>query len=187
VIVGVDVSRLGSDFTTFVPVDFDSGCVLRVERYQKTTGPDILAHMERLNQEFGFPEFIMDETAHQAFLKDFAPRSLRITGMRIGSDRDKERLVFNLRHLIQVGRTKVPDPKRARLSKAEKENFEKLIEETLHFQKIVTNTGTVRYDHPPGGHDDSLAGWTLAVDPIARSMRGTLDGKKVVSKVSKLL
>ncbi|MBI1291190.1 hypothetical protein GC173_08085 [bacterium] len=181
------MARLGDDFTVFAVVDYDSGMLLRVERYAKTTGPEIVAHMERLAMEWGNPEFLMDHTAHQAYIGDFAPRYLRVTGMKI-YDREKERLVLNLKFLLQVSRLRVPDPDRFSFrSDAERDAVRELVKEVTQFQKVVNSQGQVRYSAPSGGHDDCLTAWYLAVDPIARDMKGKLDGEKVRSKVAAVL
>jgi hypothetical protein len=182
--IGVDIARFGDDWTVFLVLDKDSGQILKVERYQKTSGPEIVGHLERLHGEWGNPEFVMDQTQHQSFVSDFAPKHIRINGMKI-YDKEKERLVLNLRHLLQINRIKIPDPEHYQFNgdTRSKNAIKELLKEIFQFQKIVNQTGGVRYTHPPNGHDDTLYALMLAADPIARKMKGKIDRETVLDKL----
>ena len=171
-VVGVDISRLGDDWTVFVVLDYDAKAVVRVERYQKTTGPEIVSHMERIAKELGQggTEFLMDATSHQAFIKDFCPRYLRVTELKV-YDKDKERMVLGLRFLMDLGKVTLPDPDRWPFkSEAERDAAKVMHKELLQFTKVVDSRGRIRYSAPPGAHDDTVCALYQACDPIARSL-----------------
>lgn len=178
VVVGMDFAREGDDATTAVAVDFDSGRMLRVEKHASTTTQEVIGIMERLDREFGGPEFQIDESTQQGWLRDALPRGLRVTGHKL-HEKDKERLVLNLRFVLELGRAKIMDRDGQFESDLEREAVQSLWREMLAFRKKVTSTGWVTYGHPPGGHDDLVMAWAFAVDPIARALRGKMDKGKV--------
>lgn len=173
VVVGVDLGFEGADDTVFASVDFESGFLFDIEFHAKMSGPAKVERIRQLRDEHGFStEFIMDATSQQSMLGDWVPVHVRLTPLKV-YDREKERLVLNARHLMQIGRVKIPDPDRFEFrDERQQAAFRKLVKQLLQFQRTVSRLGVVKYGHPAGEHDDGAVAWYMALDPIARSLKG---------------
>jgi len=184
VVFGVDVARLGQDWTGFVGVCQDSGGVVRVERYQKLLGQQVVDHIVRLNAEFPGAEFVVDDTGHRGYLADFAPKTIRFRPTQF--TREKEKWVGGMVMLLQLRKLEIPDPEKAELGTAERMAIRVLVQELIQYQKIVSNSGGVKYSHPSGGHDDLLDALMMASMDLAAKLRGTVDTRKSQERVAAL-
>lgn len=191
VLVGTDLARLGDDALVFAVIDEDEAEVLRMEVHPSSTGPEIVAHMERIHREFApggaRVEFMMDQTAHQGFVADFLPPGIRATGLKI-YEREKERQALNLGQLLERGLLGIPHPALYPFaSERDRRGAEVLVEELLMYSRIVGQGGRARYAAPGQQHDDAVTALMIGADPIARSVVGRADGEKAVQAVSELI
>lgn len=174
--VGVDVARLGTDRTVFVGVDEGTAEIVLIESFAETVGTEIVEHMVRIAGMFGRQnvEFQLDATSHQAFLADFLPAGIRceLHHMQGRQSRSKEHLVLGLRTLMAMGRAWIPSPDASPgMPDGMREEVRSLISEVLQFQRFVSGDGSAGYSHPPGGHDDRVSAWMLAMAPVADDVR----------------
>lgn len=188
VLVGGDLSRLGKDETVFAIVCKKTSQLYRLEVYKKTSGTEIVSHIERIANEFGpgQTEFLLDMVGHQSFVKDWLPRYVRVTEI-VANEREKERLVLNLVYLFQIGKLRIPHPDKFPFSsQLEKNAIKKLYQQLLNYQKVVNSRGKIKYGHGQNQHDDTVAALYQAVDPIVMALRDKADGGEVKAKLSNL-
>ncbi len=183
IVIGVDIAyETSGDSTVFAILDKHKSELIRVERFQKTTAKDIIAHLERLDKEFGSPRFKMDST-FRLQLSDFLPKGIDIEELVVRQN-SKIRYITQLNMLIQKNDIRIPHPESYEFKNlTDKENLGILIKEILEFEVRHKQDykGTVVYGHPVGGHDDCVFALCYAVDDLVKPQLDTKQTKKRVS------
>ncbi|MEN2975419.1 MAG: hypothetical protein ABDH32_07610 [Candidatus Caldarchaeales archaeon] len=151
--VGVDLGRY-RDSTVIVAVEKMSDERMRVVFVKEFSRIDMVyqrEYMSRFIERFSPIRMIIDKTGMGIPICDFlAKKYANVDGLTL-TQNIKEAIILNLYSCMKSGRLRIPI------------DCEPLIKQLHQFQRVQDSSGRVRYEAPPGAHDDHVIALALAV------------------------
>ncbi len=150
--MGVDLAKM-KDWTVLTVVKNSTNRVVHIERFQQMSYTYQKKRIKALAERYNNAKIILDSTGlGEPIYDDLFDEGLLVEDYHFSSA-SKERLVDNLRIFIEQNLLVVPNDK-------------ELWDELTAFQKEMLPSGRIRFQAPPGMHDDmvdslALATWDL--------------------------
>jgi len=147
--LGVDPAGAGQDRAVYTSVD-EIGRVFDVTSWAKQTTPEAKGQIEALEEKFGYEAILVDKNAIGEGVVQFGQLDVPHIEPVPFTSESKQSLYKTLRRVFEEEALLLP-------------NNERLFSETTSLVYDYTQSGILRVDHPPGGHDDYPDSLALAV------------------------
>lgn len=162
--LGVDPARSGTDRSVYISIDAN-GTVFALTSEQSEKVNESVGRILSLDQKRDYRGILIDENAVGGGVVDFASEDLHNVVPITFSSKSKQSMYQNLRKAFESELLTLPD-------------HDRLFHEVTSLQFSYTQTGILKLEHPPGGHDDyadalalAVHGWQTDAGAVTRDTR----------------